>query len=161
MNLEKLEDTSVEWYTPPEIIRVLGVFDLDPCTSDIAWNFNNSADKYYTKEQDGMSQKWRGRIWLNPPYSKPLLWDFMEKMASHNNGIALLFNRTDSHRFHDVVFKNATAILFLYNRIKFYLPNGKQGASPCAGNILIAFGESNAEVLRTCGLKGKYVRINE
>lgn len=56
-NFEISDNTSVEWYTPPEIIRSLGKFDLDPCTSDIAWNFNHSADKYYTKEDDGLSKE--------------------------------------------------------------------------------------------------------
>lgn len=30
----------------------------------------------------------------------------------------------------------------------------------CCGSILIAFGEDNAEILRTCDIAGKYVRIN-
>ena len=32
--------------------------------------------------------------------------------------------------------------------------------TPGCGSILIAFGEDNAEVIKTCDIAGKYVRIN-
>lgn len=101
-----------------------------------------------------------GRIWLNPPYSKPLMWQFVEKLAEHGNGIALLFNRCDSNKFQDIIFTKATGMMFLRNRIKFFRPDGTRGDSPGCGSILIAFGEDNAEILRTCDIAGKYVRIN-
>ena len=53
-----------------------------------------------------------GRIWLNPPYSKPLIWQFVEKLAEHGNGIALLFNRCDSNKFQDIIFTKATGMMF-------------------------------------------------
>ena len=59
---------------------------------------------------------------LNPPYSKPLMWQFVEKLAEHGNGIALLFNRCDSNKFQDIIFKKATGMMFLRNRIKFFRP---------------------------------------
>ncbi|EEZ27887.1 LOW QUALITY PROTEIN: hypothetical protein HMPREF0101_01501, partial [Bacteroides fragilis] len=101
-----------------------------------------------------------GRVWLNPPYSRPLIGQFVRKLAEHGNGIALLFNRCDSKMFQDIIFEKATAMKFLRNRIRFYRPDGTRGDSPGCGSILIAFGEENAEVLRTCDLTGKYVRIN-
>ena len=53
-----------------------------------------------------------GRIWLNPPYSRPLIEQFVKRLAEHGNGIALLFNRCDSKMFQDVIFKKATAMKF-------------------------------------------------
>ena len=50
---------------------------------------------------------------------------------------------------------------FLRNRIRFFRPDGTRGDSPGCGSILIAFGEDNAEILRTCDIAGKYVRINQ
>lgn len=41
-----------------------------------------------------------------------------------------------------------------------YRSDGTRGDSPGCGSILIAFGEDNAEILRTCDIAGKYVRIN-
>lgn len=58
----------------------------------------------YNKEQDGLKQKWEGRVWLNPPYSRPTIEHFITRMVEHNNGIALLFNRLDNKMFQDVVF---------------------------------------------------------
>lgn len=105
-------------------------------------------------------QYWGGRIWLNPPYSKPLIWQFVEKLAEHGNGIALLFNRCDSNKFQDIIFTKATGMMFLRNRIKFFRPDGTRGDSPGCGSVLIAFGRENAEILRNCSLQGKYVELN-
>src|SRR5258707_2115966 len=64
---------SNEWYTPPRYIeaarRVLGAFDLDPASSEDA-NQVVQAARYFTEEDDGLSQEWKGRIWLNPPYGR-------------------------------------------------------------------------------------------
>ena len=157
-NFEKSANPTDEWYTPKEIIDALGVFDTDPCAPVTPlWN---TAKVMYNKSNDGLTKNWIGRVWLNPPYSKPLMWQFVEKLAEHGNGIALLFNRCDSNKFQDVIFTNATGIMFLRNRIKFFRPDGTRGDSPGCGSILVAFGEDNAEVLRTCNIEGKYVRIN-
>jgi len=153
-NFEISQKTSVEWYTPAEIIRALGNFDLDPCTSDIAYSFNKSANKYYTKEDDGLSKDWFGRVWLNPPYSQPTITQFMEKMALHNNGIALLYNRSDNQMFHSFIFPVADSIFFIKGRIRFYRPDGTRGEQPGAGSILIAFGENNTKCIENSVLVG-------
>lgn len=46
-------------------------------------------------------------MWLNPPYSRPLVEQFIKRMSEHNNGIALLFNRCDNKMFHDIIFKKS------------------------------------------------------
>ena len=51
-------------------------------------------------------------------------------------------------------------MLFIKGRIKFFTPDGNQTGTPGCGSVLIAFGENNAEILRTCNIAGKYVRIN-
>ena len=48
----------------------------------------------YDKNDNGLVREWTGRVWLNPPYSRPLIERFVERMAEHNNGIALLYNRS-------------------------------------------------------------------
>lgn len=155
---ERSTHTTDEWYTPKEIINALGKFDLDPC-APIAplWQ---TAETMYNKNDDGLNQPWYGCVWLNPPYSRPLIEQFVKRLAEHGNGIALLFNRCDSKMFQDVIFEKATAMKFLRNRIRFFRPDGTRGESPGCGSILIAFGKDNAEVLRTCDIEGKYVRIN-
>ena len=136
-----------EWYTPKEIIDALGEFDLDPCAPvNPLWQ---TGKVMYDKNVDGLKQEWKGRVWLNPPYSRPLIEKFISRMAEHGNGIALLFNRCDSKMFQDTIFEKATAMKFLRNRIRFYRQDGTRGDSPGCGSILIAFGEDNAEILRT------------
>lgn len=153
-NFETSNTTTVEWYTPPTIIQALGEFDLDPCTSQVAWDFNHSAKKYYTMEDDGLSKEWDGRIWMNPPYSQPTIAQFMERMAIHNNGIALLYNRSDNKMFHSFIFPVADSIFFLKGRIRFYRPDGTVGEQPGSGSVLIAFGRNNTEAIENSGLKG-------
>lgn len=158
ISFERGTNHTDEWYTPKEIVASLGKFDLDPCAPEHPlWKL---AEHSYNKSDDGLSKQWFGRVWLNPPYSRPLIEQFVRKLAEHGNGIALLFNRCDSKMFQDVIFKKATGMKFLRHRIRFYRPDGTRGDSPGCGSILIAFGEDNAEVLRNSSIEGKYVRLN-
>lgn len=158
VSFEKSTQSSDEWYTPKEIIDALGEFDLDPCAPiEPLWP---TAKLMYNKNIDGLKQDWSGRVWLNPPYSRPLIEQFVKKLATHGNGIALLFNRCDSKMFQDIIFEKATAMKFLRSRIKFFRPDGTQGGSPGCGSILIAFGKENAEILKNCSIEGKYIQLN-
>lgn len=150
---ERTIQSTDEWYTPKEIIDALGSFDLDPCCPlHPLWK---TASVMYNKHDDGLTSKWFGRVFLNPPYSRPLINRFLEKMGAHNNGIALLFNRCDSQLFQDHVLAKCSGILFLKKRIRFYRPDGTQGKSPGCGSILIAYGKENLESLKLCGISGR------
>ncbi len=146
-----------EWYTPKEIIQSLGEFDLDPATSLEAYRLNHSAKHFYTIQENGLKQAWFGRVWLNPPYSSPLIQQFLAKMAEHNNGIALVFAKVEAKWFHDIVLRHATAIKFLYDRVRFFRLDGTQGLQPRNGSMLVAYGEENARMLLMNSLKGKFM----
>ena len=157
-SFERTENTTDEWITPKEIIDELGPFDTDPCAPvHPLWQ---TARIMYDKNDDGLKQEWYGRVWLNPPYSRPLIERFVEKMAEHNNGIALLYNRCDSKMFQDIIFRKASAMKFLRQRIRFYRPDGTRGGSPGCGSILIAFGRDNAKKIRDCPIEGKFVWLD-
>ena len=113
----------------------------------------------YNKENDGLVQEWTGRVWLNPPYSRPLINKFIEKMVSHNNGIALVFNRLDSKLFQEQLLDKATSMLIMKGRIKFLKDNGQQGGSAGCGSVLFAFGEENDMALMASGIEGKYIQL--
>lgn len=148
---------SDEWYTPKWIIDRLGPFTLDPCSPSV--RPFDTALRHYTKDDDGLSQPWKGRIWLNPPYSKKLLRAFVEKMADHNDGIALLQNRTDNLLFQEVIFPKAASILFMRHRVRFLRPDGTTG-NPFFGSCLVAFGMQSDRILRDCGIEGHYVHLH-
>src|SRR6185503_8425133 len=96
------EGATNEWLTPPEIVKALGPFDLDPCAPVVRpWD---TAAKHYTTAEDGLSQPWEGRVWLNPPYG-PHAAKFLAKLAKHGNGIALTFARTETLAFVKWVWK--------------------------------------------------------
>lgn len=100
-SFEKSKNSTDEWYTPKEIIDALGEFDLNPCAPmRPLWR---TARVMYNKEQDGLKQKWEGRVWLNPPYSRPTIEHFITRMVEHNNGIALLFNRLDNKMLKEIL----------------------------------------------------------
>lgn len=136
-----------EWYTPPEYIEaarwVMGAIDLDPASSAIA-NEVVQAEKFYSLADDGLSQPWRGRVWMNPPYAAELVGQFTEKLADHvdagdvSSAIVLVNNATETEWFKTVI-DRASAICFPNKRIKFLSPNGELGA-PLQGQAILYIG---------------------
>ena len=63
----------VEWYKSADYVdaarAVLGEIDLDPA-STVAANGVIKAKQIFTRADDGLSQPWAGRLWMNPPYSE-------------------------------------------------------------------------------------------
>ncbi len=45
----------------------MGSIDLDPATNKSAQR-TVQAKKYFTAENSGLDKKWKGTVWLNPPY---------------------------------------------------------------------------------------------
>lgn len=146
-----------EWLTPPEIIESLGEFWLDPCSPVIRpWN---TAIVHLNKYQDGLSFDWGGRVWLNPPYGKEAT-KWLEKLANHGNGIALIFARTETEMFFNQVWKRADAILFIKGRLNFYFVDGtKSKINAGAPSCLIAYGKQNIISLEKSGIEGKLIYL--
>ena len=120
------------WLTPLRIIRALGRFDLDPC-GEAHWP---TADKILTEH--GLDADWEGRVWLNPPYSEVGLW--VERLASHGSGIALVFARTETVWAQSILPK-ASSVFFPAKRIQFHRADGSKSASAGAPSMMLAFGE--------------------
>jgi hypothetical protein len=143
---------SDEWYTPIEFINALGHFDTDPASPlTPKWC---TADVMYTKADDGLKQEWKGRVWLNPPYSAPLITGFVKKMAEHGDGIALLMPKFGSVMFREYVYPKCDGIYILKKRLKFYDMNWVQQKSPVSTSILVAYGEKNIEAILESGIEG-------
>jgi hypothetical protein len=78
-----------EWYTRPKYIEaakaMMGSIELDPASCAAA-NAIVKAERYYTKEQNGLAQEWHARsLWLNPPYGRSA------KMQGHHLSTIKLF----------------------------------------------------------------------
>ena len=129
-----------EWLTPPHIIQALGPFDLDPCAPIVRpWEM---AMRHYTVKDNGLSLPWEGRIWLNPPYGREtFLW--MERLAEHKNGIALIFARTETQGFHSQIWEKAHSVFFFKGRLSFHYVDGRKGSTANAPSCLISYNDYN------------------
>lgn len=145
------------WLTPKSLIDALGHFDTDPCTPpNMPWR---TADIMLTKEDDGTTAPWHGRVWLNPPYGREA-WPFLERMAHYEGGgIALIFVRTDVRQWHDFVFPFADAVFFLRGRLRFCRADGTPGESCPTPSALISYSKSDTEAIRRSGLRGALVTL--
>lgn len=144
------------WLTPKHILAPLGRFDLDPCSpADHPWQI---APRIFTVADDGLSQEWSGRVWLNPPFAdEAAAW--MRRMVAHGNGIALIAARTETRMFFECVWEAADAVCFLRSRPHFHRADGTRAKSNSGAPIvLVAYGEDNARFLERCGL-GKTLRL--
>lgn len=155
-SFEKAKNSKVEWLTPPELVKKLGEFDLDPC-SPINPPFVH-AKTNYTIEDNGLEKEWFGRVFCNPPYGKDLHF-WLEKLKTHGNGIAIIFARTETNCFFENVWNSASALLFVKGRIKFYHVSGKQGGTPGSPSVFVAYGKKNAIALKNSGIEGRFLEL--
>lgn len=153
------EGSSDVWLTPPEIIKALGPFDLDPCAAPEPRPWP-TADRHYVEAEDGLSLPWNGRVWCNPPYGpRAALW--LAKLADHGRGTALVFARTETAAWHAHVWPRASGILFLAGRLHFHHPDGQRAAfNGGAPSALIAYGSDDLAKLEASGIAGALVRLD-
>lgn len=125
------------WSTPQYLFDELNSefnFTLDACATDE----NAKCEKYYTKEQDGLSQKWGGTVWCNPPYGREIGKWVSKASDSSNDGatvVMLIPARTDTRWFHDYIYnKERVNIRFLKGRLKF---GNAQNSAPFPSMIVV------------------------
>ena len=136
-----------EWYTPAEYVDrarcVMGSIDCDPASNPHAQQ-TVQAGAWYSKEDDGLAQAWRGNVWLNPPYSYPEIAQFIGKLIEElrignvKQAVLLTNNSADTAWFHDAA-SAASAICFTRGRIAFYKADDRL-SSPTNGQAFFYFG---------------------
>lgn len=154
-----------ESYTPPAYIEsaveVMGRIDLDPASNEMA-QLTVNADHFYTVENDGLTKEWRGKVWMNPPYTARVINVFISKLVSHyvagevTEAIVLTNNNTDTSWFHEAA-NNAAAVCFTSGRINFLKRDGSK-SSPTNGQSFIYFGK-NIDLFKTVFSKHGLVMV--
>ena len=131
-----------EWKTPIWLFKKLesmfGKFDLDPATSE---DNPLSTPYFYTPREDGLKQKWFGRVYVNPPYGRRVVYSWVSKAVYEcvikkncDLVVMLLPARTDTLWFQNLVLKYASEIYFIRGRIKFV---GAKNTAPFPSIIVV------------------------
>lgn len=134
MNSVHFSSKTDNWATPQSVFDELNSefhFTLDP----YADSENAKCAKYFTKEDDGLQQRWNfERVFCNPPYGR-VIGDWVRKMAEGGAEVCvgLLPARTDTRWFHDYIYGNAK-IRFIRGRIKL---GGHKNSAPFPSMIVI------------------------
>lgn len=77
-----------EWYTPLDFYEQLDEefhFNLDPCATDE----NHKCEKYFTKETDGLLQKWGGGACFATLHMDELLESGLRRLIRNQNNLIL------------------------------------------------------------------------
>jgi hypothetical protein len=134
-----------EYFIPSEYVEaardVLGEIDLDPASCPEA-QATVKATRYFTKDDDGLAQQWHGRVFLNPPFSRPLLKPFVQKLIAEykagrvDEAILLTFGNTSAEWFQEAM-SVASAVCFTNTNIRFiHKTKGKMGRSAIGSAFL-------------------------
>lgn len=134
------EVTTDSWITPQWVFNRFGPFDLDPCACEPQpWP---TAARMLTVRDNGLMAPWHGYVWCNPPYGRELgLW--LNRLALHGDGMALVFARTETRAFAENVWPYSTAQLWLRGRMTFCTPKGVpalQGHNSGGPSVFLAYG---------------------
>lgn len=145
-----------EWLTPPSVVAALGDFDLDPCAQPKSRRVFDTAKIHYSLEEtgDGLSAEWAGRVWLNPPYGrKTFAW--LNKLAKHGSGIALIFARTETKGFHAEIWNKAHSVFFFEGRLTFRRSDGSKDQPANAPSCLVSYSRADSCAIHQALIAGK------
>src|SRR5579859_4696056 len=127
-----------EWQTPPDVFAALerefGPFELDVCATAA----NATCGRYFTEADDGLSQPWEGRVWMNPPYGRLIgLWMLKGRQAATAGAlvVCLVPARPDTAWWRDSA-AEASLVRFFPGRLRF---GGADAPAPFP-SALIVFG---------------------
>lgn len=159
-------DACVEWYTPPRFIEmareVMGAIDLDPASNEVAQQWIK-ATRYFTESDDGLAQKWTGRVWCNPPYGRKVnLWlekGLTDYSAGHITPAIFLLNRTGA-AWYKTLRRQVTAVCEVEKRISFVDATGKPQGSPRYYNDFLYLGDNPTRFESLFAAVGDVVILN-
>ena len=134
-----MSSNTCEWATPRGLFDELNNefgFTLDPCCTHL----NRKCEKYFTKEDDGLSKDWSGEIvFCNPPYGRDISKWVRKCHLEAQKGttvVMLLPARTDTSYFHDYIY-GQYEVRFIRGRLHF---NDSNGRAPFPSMVVVMRG---------------------
>jgi site-specific DNA-methyltransferase (adenine-specific) len=139
-----------EWATPSDLFDELNRefnFTLDPCST----KDNAKCQKFYTKQDDGLSKSWAGeRVFMNPPYGREIgHWIRKAYLETSALVVCLIPSRTDTKYWHEYCMK-ANEIRFVEGRIRFGIGLAPAPFPSCI--VVFQAGRPNNSLQRTTGM---------
>lgn len=134
-----------KWRTPKYVFDYFNKeynFNFDAAASPQ----NAKCKNFLSQSDNALETNWcrsGRRIWLNPPYSRQMgVWIEKAYKESEKGCLVacLIFARTDTAWWHDIVMKKAWKIHFIRGRIRFLSSkDGKAGDAAPAPSCLVVF----------------------
>ena len=107
------------WETPQFLFDGLNAefrFDIDVCATVAT----AKCKRFFSPEEDGLSQTWSGTCWMNPPYGRQIERWMRKAFESSRSGalvVCLVPARTDTGWWHKYAMRGE--IRYLRGRLKF------------------------------------------
>lgn len=146
-------------FTPEYVLDVVrkfggGQIDTDPCTTT---DNITRATTYWTVDDDGLTSKWHGVTWVNPPYSRGELAKWMTQCYMRANHarvaespldvLALIPSDLGSKAGQNVAV-TCDALCFVRGRLAFDSPQGVMKCGAKQPSILAYWGDRAARFKR-------------
>ncbi|HKE79033.1 MAG TPA: DNA N-6-adenine-methyltransferase [Solirubrobacteraceae bacterium] len=125
---------TAEWSTPQDLFDELDAelgFDLDVCATAA----NAKCERYFTEADDGLTQRWVGACWMNPPYGDAIGRWIAKAWSSAEEGATvacLVPARVDTGWWWDYCRRGE--IRFLRGRLKF---GGAEASAPFPSALVV------------------------
>jgi len=146
----KSNNNNDEWFTPKYVIEKVkecfdGVIDLDPCSCEKA-NDRIKAIEYFDKTNNCLHNNWKGKVFLNPPYSSGLLAHVLSKAVyeytvGNIDEMIILTNSGTDTRWNRIMLNGTQA--YTLGRLRFVYPDGTIAGTPSRGQCFTYFGKYN------------------
>ena len=154
--------TGDDYYTNGKVLtcvrEALGDIDLDPASHPLA-NKHVKATTFYSIQDNGLEQRWGGRVWLNPPFSQWQLWvpKIVQEWNSGRVQSMCVYSamRTITAQYFRTILDLSEAICIITGRMKH---GGKGGDSPDDGHCVFYFGSNVEGFVRTFSAIGSVWR---
>ena len=139
MNKGLFTSATCEWATPWPLFRELRDefhFTVDVCATEK----NAKCLEFFSPEQDGLAQEWRGVCWMNPPYGRTIGKWIRKAYESSLQGatvVCLVPARTDTAWWHDYCMQGE--VRFLRGRVYFERGNGARSVGAPFPSAIVIF----------------------